>query len=325
MPTALITGIAGQDGSLLAQHLLARGDRVVGVVRPGFALATAPVEETLARCELHELDLAAVPLDWAERLVGEVAPDQCYHLAACHRSSEPGAPGGPGEQQRMVAVNYAAGLALAHAILARGSGSLVLAGSSQMYSPAVPALRVDERTPFAPSTFYGVTKVAACEAIRWLREHQGLRGGCAILFNHESERRSTAFVSRRISRAAARIAAGLDEGLELLDLYGAADFSSAFDVVDALHRIASAPTPGDYVIASGELHTVEDLCAAAFSAVGLDHEKHVRSLRPAGPRAGLVGEPRRIEAELGWTQRRTLAGWMTDMVRADQHLVDRER
>ncbi len=315
--TALVTGVYGQDGSLLAEHLLARGYRVVGVARPD-----SPPRNDVA-CEVITLDLARPPERWANELLARISPDEIYCLAACHRSSDPSLRDNPDQQQRMVDVNLTAPLALAHAILAaRSTTSIVLAASSQMYTPADPAHRVDEQTPFAPSTFYGVMKASAVSAIRWLREQQGLRGSSAILFNHESPRRAPEFVSRRITRAATRIAAGLDRDLEVLDLASRVDFSSAIDVVAGMHVMATSTTPVDCVIASGELHSIEDLCRVAFSAAGLDYREHVRSTRPAGPRPALVGDASRLES-LGWKRTRSFEQWVQEMVVADIATISR--
>jgi GDPmannose 4,6-dehydratase len=324
--TALVTGVFGQDGSLLAEHLLAQGYRVVGVIRPG----ARPVDEErralVDKCELLAIDLAQPPSsEWADELVAHVQPDEVYHLAACHRSSEPAAHDDAAQQQRMVAVNTDAALALARAIRARGRGSLVLAGSSQMYAPALPQLRVDETTARAPATFYGITKLNALEAVRALREQHGVRGSTAIMFNHESPRRPLAFVSRKITNAAARIAARLDTTLELADLASRVDFTAAADVVVALHAMAQADEPAERVIASGELHTLQELCAVAFAAVGLDWREHVRSARPAGDRPALVGDPSSIEHELGWRRNRSFETWVCEMDDADQRRITAER
>jgi GDPmannose 4,6-dehydratase len=309
--TALVTGIYGQDGSLLAEHLLARGYRVVGVARPD----APPRNETA--CDVIAIDLAHPPARWAHDLLGRVAPDEIYCLAACHRSSDPNLRDDPDQQQRMVDVNFAAPLALAHAVLAaRSSTSLVLAASSQMYTPTDPPLRVDEQTPFSPTTFYGTLKASAVSAIRFLRDQQGLRGASAILFNHESPRRTPDFVSRRISRAAARIAAGLERELEVVDLASLVDFSSARDVVAGLHVMAATATPVDCVVASGQLHSIEDICRVAFSAVGLDYRDYVRSQRPPGPRSALVGDPSRLSS-LGWSATRSFEDWVREMVARD--------
>ncbi|MEO8842368.1 MAG: GDP-mannose 4,6-dehydratase [Kofleriaceae bacterium] len=316
MPTALITGVLGQDGSLLAELLLERGYQVVGVKRPGASI-DRELRALVARLELVELDLAQAPLDWAAALVARIRPDEVYHLAACHRSSEPGQANDPGQQQRMVAVNHTAGLALANALLGARHGRLVVAGSSQMYTVALPAPAITEQTARAPATFYGVTKAGCLDAVAWLRRHHGLAGSCAIMFNHESARRSPAFASRKITSAAARIAGGARDRLELADLSSRVDFSSAHDIVAGLHAMALGE-PDDRVLASGELHSLEDLCQVAFSAVGLDWRAHVTSTKPPGERPALVGDPSRAERELGWRRTRSFATWVTEMVTADQ-------
>ncbi|CAN5672546.1 GDP-mannose 4,6-dehydratase [soil metagenome] len=320
MPTALITGVLGQDGSLLAELLLDRGYRVVGVARPGAQVARE-LHSLVSRITMIELDLATT--GWATELVRREQPDEVYHLAACHRSSEPGLRDDPETQQRMVAVNHAAALALAHALLVVDRGRLVVAGSSQMYTPALPPPRITEAIPRAPATFYGVTKASTLDALAWLRTHQGLGASTAILFNHESPRRPPAFVSRKITLAAARIAAGRAHELVLGDLSSRADFCSAVDVVEALAAMATHE-PADRVLASGELHGLADLCAAAFGAVGLDWRAYVRSSQPAGDRPALVGDPTRAEHELGWRRRRDFTTWVTEMVSADRDRVARE-
>jgi GDPmannose 4,6-dehydratase len=295
--TALITGVLGQDGSYLAEHLRARDYRVVGVSRA-------------------EFDLAAPPsVDWATELVADVKPDEVYHLAACHHSSTDR--DDPAQQQRMVLVNYTAALALAHALIARGSGRLVVAGSSQMYTAQDPPRRIDEATPHAPSTFYGVTKAATRDALRWLREHRGLHTATAILFNHESPRRSPMFASRKIVQAAVRVAAGEARTLEVVDLSSRTDWSWAPDVVAALHAMAMAETPDDRVVASGELHTIAELCEVAFAAVGRDWRDHVACAKPPGDRPALVGDARALERD-GWARTREFADWVTEMVCAEQ-------
>jgi GDPmannose 4,6-dehydratase len=317
VPTALITGVLGQDGSLLAELLLSRGYRVVGIDRPG--PVAVEMRGLVDRIELVALDLETAPVG---DLVAREQVDEIYHLAACHRSSEPGQADDPAQQQRMVAVNHAAALALAHAALVHGA-RIVVAGSSQMYTPALPALEITEATPRAPATFYGVTKATTLDALAWLRAHQGLGASTAILFNHESPRRPPAFVSRKITLTAARIAAGKERELVLKDLSSRTDFSSARDIVEGLHAMALG-SPGDHVLASGQLHELAELCDVAFTAVGLDWRAHVRTVTPPGERPALVGDPAKAARDLGWAPRRDFATWVTEMVEADRARTDSE-
>jgi GDPmannose 4,6-dehydratase len=318
VPTALITGVLGQDGSLLAELLLSRGYRVVGIDRPEAAVP-AELRSLVERIELVGLDLETAPVG---DLVAREQVAEIYHLAACHRSSEPGQAEDPTQQQRMVAVNHAAALALAHAALARGA-RIIVAGSSQMYTPALPAPVITEATPRAPATFYGVTKAATLDALAWLRAHQGLAASTAILFNHESPRRPPAFVSRKITIAAARIAAGKEHELVLKDLSSRTDFSSAHDIVEGLHAMALGQ-PGDHVLASGRLYELAELCEAAFSALGLAWRDHVRSLTPAGERPALIGDSAKARRELGWQPRREFKTWVGEMAQADRARTDSE-
>jgi GDPmannose 4,6-dehydratase len=318
VPTALITGVLGQDGSLLAELLLARGYRVVGIDRPQVQVP-AELRALVERIELVGVDLETAPVG---ALVAREQVDEIYHLAACHRSSEPGQADDPAQQQRMVAVNHAAALALAHAALARGA-RIVFAASSQMYTPALPAPVITETTPRAPATFYGVTKATTLDALAWLRTRQGLAASTAILFNHESSRRPAAFVTRKITQAAARIAAGRQRELVLGDLSSRTDFSSARDIAEGLHAMALG-SPGDYVLASGRLCELGELCEIAFSLVNLDWRDHVRSSKPPGERPALVGDPAKAERELGWQRHRPLATWLSEMVEADRARVDSE-
>ena len=318
MPTALITGVLGQDGSLLAELLLDRDYRVIGIDRPDARVA--PELRSLAdRIELIGVDLETAPVG---ELVARHEADEIYHLAACHRSSEPGQADDPAQQQRMVAVNHAATLALAHAALARDA-RIVFAASSQMYTPALPAPAIAETTPRAPATFYGVTKATALDALAWLRERQALRASTAILFNHESPRRPPAFVSRKITQAAVRIAAGKQRELVLGDVASRTDFSSARDIVEGLHAMALG-APGEYVLASGQLCELGELCQLAFSLVNLDWRDYVRSSKAPGERPALRGDPAKAERVLGWQRRRALTTWISEMVEADRRQVDSE-
>jgi GDPmannose 4,6-dehydratase len=192
-----------------------------------------------------------------------------------------------------------------------------------MYTPALPAPVIAETTVRAPPTFYGVTKSTTLDALAWLRTHQGLAASTAILFNHESPRRPASFVSRKITQAAARIAAGMQRELVLGDASSRTDFSSARDIVEGLHAMALG-APGDYVLASGQLCELGALCEIAFSLVKLDWRDHVRSSKPPGERPALVGDPTKAERELGWQRRRQLTTWLTEMVEADRERVDSE-
>jgi GDPmannose 4,6-dehydratase len=316
VPTALVTGVLGQDGSLLAELLLARGYRVIGIARPGKTV-DPELRPLVEQIQLVEIDLTGEPT-WVEPLLAREKPDEVYHLAAAHRSSE--GTDDAAMERRMYAVNHALTVALADALLAAGRGRLVSAGSSQMYTPAIPPPRIDETTLRAPSTIYGVTKAKALDELA-TRRAQGLHASTAILFNHESPRRPAKFVSRKITLAAARIAAGLQQSLVIGDLAMCVDFSSAHDIVRGLHAMALADAPQDLVLASGRLRSIAELCDVAFTAIGHDARAHVSSTQPAGERPALVGNPARAEQALGWKAERAFADWVAEMVSADRRRV----
>jgi GDPmannose 4,6-dehydratase len=292
--TALITGATGQDGTLLSEWLLGLGYRVVGVVRE------APGSRALrpAGAELISADLCD-PLA-VRTLLERWQPDEIYHLAAYHHSSQDGASGSPlAARQSMLATNFTCTQVLAFAVLATGAKpSLVFAASSQMYTAGGDE-RVSELTPRRPSTFYGHLKSWSADLLAQLRAEFGLRASTAILFNHESPLRGSQFVSRKITQAAAAIRGGRPGGLEILNTCARVDWCSATDVVRALHLMATAPVVRDYVVASGSLHSVEDLLALAFGYCGLDWREHT-SVHMAREEPALCGDPRLIESALGW-------------------------
>lgn len=287
MTVAVVTGSAGQDGRLLTRSLRADGWQVVGVVRPGAGAADGEQEVDLT-------DDNAVA-----ELVDQTRPRVFFHLAAVHRPAATTA-AGPATRAAMVAVNFTATRLIAEALaVASAPCRLVFAGSSQMYRPADPPAVVDEDTCPEPSSYYGLTKAWSFELLRFLRAREGLDACTAILFNHESPHRPEGFVVRKITAAAARIAAGSSERLSLGNIGAQRDWSSADDVVEALRLIAMAPTPRDYVVASGELRRVSDVLDVAFEAVGLDWREHTDASANE-PEPAVVGRVARIRQDLGW-------------------------
>jgi GDPmannose 4,6-dehydratase len=314
--TALITGASGQDGTLLSEWLTGLGYRVVGVVRE----ATRSTQIQAGGAELLSTDLCD-PLAM-RALLERWQPDEIYHLAAYHHSSEENAADSRlAGMQSMLATNFAATQALAFAILATGAKpSLVFAGSSQMYTAAGGDDQVSELTPPRPSTFYGRVKSWSSDLLALLREDFGLRASTAILFNHESPLRRSQFVSRKITQAAAAIRLGRPGRLEVLNTRARADWCSAADVVRALHLMGTAPAARDYVVASGVLHSVEDLLALAFGHCGLDWREHVVA-REAREQPALRGDPRLIENELGWQRSVSFEQLIREMVEHDLRLL----
>ncbi len=217
----------------------------------------------------------------------------------------------------MAATNCLGLINTLHAVIERVPACrLIFAGSSQMYTAKLGDLRVDETTPLCPRTFYGQTKAWSLEAIAFARANEGLRGGTAILFNHESPLRSPSFITRKVTSTAAAIRRGARKRLAVANLRARADWSCAEDVVDAMVRMSLMDAPKDFVVGSGSLHSVEQLLECAFSHVGLAWHDHVDVDRKVDEPA-VYADPRLIETELGWRRRRDFEALIRRMVDAD--------
>lgn len=307
---ALITGIAGQDGSYLAEELVQAGWEVHGVLRPGTDLwRLAAVSDRLF---LHPLDLGQPAL--LKALVHQVRPDACWHLTGTRK---------PIPDDQTASELLEGTLATTHALVqamgaASPRGALVFAASSEMYGPGTPAPQ-DERTPLDPRSLYAIAKAAGLQLVRHARETRGLRASSAILFNHESPRRTPDFVSRKITLAAARIRAGLQQTLVLGSLEAARDWGHARCHARALRLMADQAAPEDLVIATGRAHTVGDFVRLAFDRAGLDPERHV-VLDPALARPEdtvRLGNPARARAVLGWEPATSFEELVAEMVDED--------
>ena len=305
-PRALITGIAGQDGSYLAELLVAEGVEVHGVVR-------TPSRPAPDGVTLHVADVTT-PGELAA-IVAAVAPDEIHHLAA--PTFVPDSWADP-QRTRAAIVGPVAeliGAVRVHAPAAR----VVYACSREIFGPDAPSPQRED-TRCAPASPYGEAKLAAHLLIGQARERDGLQLSSAILFNHESPRRPPQFLARRVTRAAARISLGRQERLTLGDLDAVRDWSAARDVVAGLRSMAAAPAPGDYVLASGVGRTVRELASVAFGAVGLDaaslidvDEALVRPREPSPP----VGDASKARRELRWEPRVRFEEMIAEMVAAD--------
>lgn len=299
MRRALVTGIAGQDGSFLADLLLAEGSLVHGTVRPG-APTRAEGHRNLAHLRGRP-GLVLHPVDLLDRgavrdLVAALAPDECYHLTGTRRPV-----GSPREAAELVE----GAIGTTHALLAalqeaRPDAGFFFAASSELFPAGAPS-PCDERTPLDPRTHYAIAKAAGVGLVR-LHRDRGLRASAGLLFNHESARRGEGYVTRAISAGAARVALGLAETLTLGDLDARRDWGHARSFAEAMRRMARMEAPEELVLATGVAHTVRDFAEAAFAHLGLDWRRHVvvdpSIPRPARP--GLVGNPARAAAVLGW-------------------------
>ncbi len=317
MPTAIVTGITGQDGSYLAEHLLDLGYRVVGVTRRTSFDTGTRIEHLRDRIELAGADL----LDQTSllALVSRFEPDEVYNLAAQSFV--------PTSWQQPVLTSEITALGVTRLLeavrLAKPDARVYQASSSEMFGK-VHDLPQDETTPFYPRSPYGISKLYGHWIAVNYRESYGMHVNSGILFNHESPRRGLEFVSRKISYGVARIKHRVAADLRLGNLEARRDWGYAPDYVRAMHLMLQRPEPGDYVVATGETHSVREFCAAAFAAVGLDWRDHVvvdpAHFRPADVDL-LVGDAGRARRELGWEPTVGFRELVEMMVESDLALV----
>jgi GDPmannose 4,6-dehydratase len=321
---ALITGITGQDGSYLAEHLLDLGYEVHGLVRR-VALEiperrTERLTHLLDRITLHSASLESYPSVF--HIVSRYNFDECYHLAA----------------QSFVAESFADGFSTmntningTHYVLAalrelRPECRFYFAGSSEMFGK-VREVPQNENTPFHPRSPYGISKVAGFELTRNYREAYEMFCVSGILFNHESPRRGHEFVTRKISSTVARIKLGMTSELRLGNLEARRDWGHAKDYVRAMHLMMQQPEPDDYVVATGTAQSVADFCERAFAEVGLDYRKFVvtdeRFRRPAEVDQ-LVGDATKARKTLGWAPDYTFDELVSEMVQSDLKVMSDE-
>ncbi len=315
--TALITGITGQDGSYLAELLLAKGYEVVGVVRRTSHDSYERIGHLLDRVHIVPADL--LDQHSLTSVVKDAAPHEVYNLAA--QSFVPTSWSQPVLTGEFTALGVTRLLEAVR--LVRPEARVYQASSSEMFGK-VQETPQRETTPFYPRSPYGVAKVYGHWITVNYRESYGLYATSGILFNHESPRRGLEFVSRKISHGVARIVKGKDRELRLGNLEARRDWGFAGDYVDAMWRMLQQPRPADYVVGTGETHTVRELCEVAFRHVGLDWKQYVkvdpRFVRPAEVDT-LQADPARAQRELGWTPRVDFRALVEMMVDADVERV----
>jgi GDPmannose 4,6-dehydratase len=317
MKRALITGINGQDGSYLAELLLQKGYKVHGVVRrdamedPAHRLAN--IGHILGRITLH---VGAMDNHLSiYKIVSEVRPDECYHLASSSFVSYSFE-----DESSIVSNNFTATHSLLSSIKELAPACRVyFAGSSEMFGDVSHAPQT-EATPFNPRSVYGISKLAAFHLARNYRAHHQIFVATGILYNHESPRRGYQFVTRKISLTVAQIHLGLVDRLELGNIEALRDWGYAPDYVAAMHAMLQQDTPEDFVIATGVLHSVKDFLRRAFSVVGLDyqsytytHPNHFRSSEVVP----LCGDASKARSRLGWAPTRTFDQIVEEMVISD--------
>jgi len=320
MRSALITGITGQDGSYLAEFLLAKGYVVHGLVRRSSSFNTSRIDHILSRVKLHYGDL--VDSSSLHAVLRASQPDEIYNLAS----------------QSHVRVSFevpeytcdvaAAGVGrLLEAIRVSGhKPKFYQAASSELYGK-VEETPQRETTRFHPRSPYACAKAYAFYLTQNYREAYGLYCCNGILFNHESPRRGENFVTRKITRAVGRIVAGTQKRLGLGNLDAKRDWGFAGDYVQAMWQMMQLDEPDDFVIATGETHSVRDFLDRAFGKVKLDWRKYVdldaRQIRPAEVDL-LLGDPTKARSRFGWKPSVTFDGLVDMMVEADVELARRE-
>jgi len=314
MSTALITGITGQDGAYLAQLLLEKGYRVIGAFRRASTVSTFRLD---ALGITPEVEL--VPFDLTDhgnmrRVIDAAAPDEVYNLAA---QSFVGV-----SFEQPVTTGEITGVGvvrLLEAIREANPGiRFYQASTSEMFG-AAPAPQ-DEKTPFYPRSPYAASKLYAHWSTVNYREAYGMHASSGILFNHESPLRGAEFVTRKITLGAARIRHGLQAQLKLGNLDARRDWGYARDYVEAMHLMVQQPEPDDYVVATGETHSVREFVEAAFEAADLDWEQYVfidpAFLRPAEVDL-LLGDVTKAREKLGWSPKIKFEDLVSLMVEAD--------
>jgi GDPmannose 4,6-dehydratase len=320
MPTAIVTGVTGQDGSYLADFLLAKGYRVVGMVR-----RTSTV--TFGRIEHIQDDIEIIQGDLHDQsslvsVMEEYSPDEVYNLAA--QSFVPTSWKQPVLTGEVTALGVTRMLEAIR--LVKPDTRFYQASSSEMFGK-VREVPQSEATPFYPRSPYGVAKVYGHWITVNYRESYNIFACSGILFNHESPRRGLEFVTRKITHGVARIKLGLADELRLGNLEARRDWGFAGDYVEAMWMMLQQDQPDDFVVCTGETHSVREFCEAAFGHVGLNYDDYViqdpRFYRPAEVDL-LVGDPAKARQQMGWQPKVSLDKLVQMMVDTDLQMLGRE-
>ena len=313
MPTAIITGITGQDGSYLAEYLLEKGYEVIGMVRRSSTVTFERIQHIQEKVKLIQGDLHD-----QSSLVGVVErfrPDEVYNLAA--QSFVPTSWNQPVLTGEVTALGVTRLLEAVRIV--NPETRFYQASSSEMFGK-VKEVPQTEDTPFYPRSPYGIAKVYGHWITVNYRESYDIFAVSGILFNHESPRRGLEFVTRKVSYGVARIKLGLSKELRLGNLEARRDWGFAGDYVDAMWRMLQADTPQDFVVGTGQTHAVRKLCEIAFNYVGLDYRDFVvqdqEYYRPAEVDL-LVADPVKVKRELGWQPKLNFKDLIHMMVEAD--------
>lgn len=320
---ALITGIAGQDGSYLAELLLEKDYEVHGVVRRSSSLSRPRIDPQRGRLSLHYGDMTDSPA--LSRVIAEVEPDEIYNLAAqSHVGISYQKPSYTLQANTQGVLNL---LEILRELNKKRQVRFYQASTSEMFGGVPGTAPQSESTPYYPKSPYACSKVAAHHLVVNYREAYDLFACCGILFNHESPRRGENFVSRKITRTACRIKLGLESELRLGNLDAKRDWGYAKDYAEAMWLMLQQETPADFVIATGETTSVRDFVELTFRQLKLDPDEFVqidpRFFRPAEV-GYLQGDASKAKQRLGWEPRTSLAELVRIMVEADMALANEE-
>lgn len=320
MRKILITGITGQDGSYLADALLAKGCEVHGIIRP--ESIAQPSRQTNIRHLEGRITLHAGDITDQARLraiIETVRPDDCYHLAASsfvNYSFE--------DEETVLRHNFNATHSLLFCLKELVPACrLYFAASSELFGNADTSPQ-NEQTRFNPRSMYGISKLAAYHLVQNFRKNHGMFACAGILYNHESPRRGFEFVTRKITSTVAKIHLGMENRLELGNLDARRDWGYAPEYVSAMQAMLARDTPDDFVIATGRLHSVREFLDIAFGAVGLNYTDYVHSNPKyfrADEGAPLCGDYGKAKKILGWEPRKPLAAIVEEMVQHDIALL----
>ena len=329
MKKALITGITGQDGSYLAELLLSKGYEVHGLIRRASTFNTGRIEHLYQDTHINGRTLFLHYGDMGDssnliRLVYEIEPDEIYNLAAqSHVRVSFDSPEFTGDVDALGTMRL---LEAIHLTGRAGKTRFYQASTSELFG-LVQEVPQKETTPFYPRSPYAVAKLYAYWAVRNYREAYNVFASNGILFNHESPRRGETFVTRKITRAVGRIKMGLQDKLYMGNINSLRDWGFAGDYVEGMWRILQHERPEDFVLATGEMHSVKEFLKLAFGLVDLDWEKYVeydaRYIRPTEVDQ-LLGDATKARTELGWEPKVKFPELVKMMVEADLALAEKE-
>jgi GDPmannose 4,6-dehydratase len=309
---ALITGVSGQDGSYLAEYLFSKGYNVHGVDR---SFANLPLQIKNIISELHEIDLTKRNL--LKKLIQKILPDEIYHLAAYHFSSQKNGnvimPFEPFNTINLLATNEILDTIKCDLLKCR----LFYASSSQIFGK-VDHYPQNEKTPYRPESFYSISKAAGNELCKLYRDYHGVYASVGILYNHESPRRPLSFVTSQIAEAAAKASHGVQVRLTLRDLDAIVDWGAAQDYVHAMWLTLQQSCSDDYIIASGVPRRVHEFSKVAFDYVGLDANNFIFQDQAVNKNEELpyIGDSSKIQSKCGWHPVISFNDLVIDMVKA---------